>query len=256
MSDVIDYVKQNPAWGNAVWRSIYNPACDQNPPANTDFTFNYGGGVWNSFPNGFPTLVRIVDDNPNYPATSTKPLRMRILTSNIPSPTHMHHGVRVGNYFYWGGTNIHNAGDSTVIDGQLHKFYRLTLSDLRAGIITQEAITDCPIQPSSAFGTSRFAGGWKYGLLCADTQRKRIIFINGQGVFVYAVPANEAPNGTWSGPYTFGMTTAQWASTISDGHGNLTGNFAGFIGTHRSDLNKTFFRYNRSKKWHRINWPN
>ena len=50
------------------------------------------------------------------------------------------------------------------------------------------------------------------------------------------------------------MTSNEWAEILSDGNVISRANWHGFVGTHRSDLGQTFFRYNLSKKWNRIRW--
>jgi hypothetical protein len=95
----------------------------------------------------------------------------------------------------------------------------------------------------------------RYNLLCADTTRKWLIYMNINGVHRYTVPDDDGSDGTWE-TFTFGMTADQWASTISEGAVDAVSgaNWHGLIGTHRSDIRQTFFRYNNSKRWNRIKW--
>jgi hypothetical protein len=252
MSTVIEILKASPGWPDSYWRSNYNPACDVNPGSGL-FTFTFGGGYFNSFPNGVPSLVRILDDNPDYPSRSTKPLRMRVFSYTGVSPTHARHAVRVAGHSYWGASGMLNSNGRPIASG-CNEFYRIRIADLANGIVTQERLPDIPLS-TTAFGNDAFAGGWRYALLCADELRKKVIVVTGQGVCRYTVPPDNGANGTWEGPLTFGMTTQQWAKTISDGKGVLTGApWHGFIGTHHSGLNQTNFRYNLSRRWNVIRW--
>ena len=55
--------------------SNYNPACLHNPDGN--WTCWFGGGYFTNMIADDDATIKLVDDNPNYPARSTKPLRVR-----------------------------------------------------------------------------------------------------------------------------------------------------------------------------------
>jgi hypothetical protein len=245
MTTVFDIMKGKVGDPDSYWKANYNPACLVNPTGT--FTMSVGGGYYKSFPNGVGSIVRVIDDNPNYPATSSKPLRLRAWRYSGPSPTHMRHCVQIGQWIYWGGGGVNP--DSGSSDLNRHgEFYRIYVPDLLNGTVTQEAIT---IGPAITNYPGLLTGNCvRYNLLCADQRRKWLIYINVNGVYRYIVPTGDGPDGGWEGPYTFGL--ADWAATISDG--NISSNWHGVIGTHRSDLNQTFFRYNLSRKWNRIRW--
>jgi hypothetical protein len=238
----------------------YNPACWVNPSGT--MTGWYGGGQSNSYPNGTGSVFKLLDDNPNYPATSTKPLRLRVFRpTGAMSPTHMRHMVQIGNWLYWGGGYI-NPDTGTVVEAtklsRTADFFRIYVPDLDNNVFTQEQITSATaitLHPNLA----NVDNNVRYNLLCADQTRKWLIYMNINGVHRYKVPADDGADGTWE-TFTFGMTSTEWADTISGGQTSAGVNWHGLIGTHRADLGKngmTFFRYNsltNAKMWNRIEW--
>jgi hypothetical protein len=113
---------------------------------------------------------------------------------------------------------------------------------LTTPVVTQERITDAPF--------TMLTGG-RLPCLAADAVRKRLILAGAEGVFRYQIPANDGSNGVWDGPYG----GSNWASTISGGLQNgVIGDWAGVIGTHRTDFNKTFIRHNLMRQWIGIQW--
>jgi hypothetical protein len=241
--------------------SNYNPACWVNPAGT--ITGWWGGGYGNSFPNSRGSIFKLLDDNPNYP-TSSKQLRLRVFRpTGAASPTHTRHMVQIGDWLYWGGGFINpdtgSVGDAATKLADSRKFYRIYVPDLSNNVFTQEQITSAPatvLHPNM----SNVETNVRYNLLCADQTRTRLIYMNINGVHLYTVPAGGGSNGTWQ-TFTFGMTANEWASAISEGNvdlGSGLANWHGLIGTHRSDLGQggmTFFRYNLSKRWNRIEWP-
>jgi hypothetical protein len=246
----------------------YNPACWVNPTGT--MTGWWGGGYSSSFPgSGNGSVFKLLDDNPNYGTTSTKPLRLRVFRpTGKPSPMLTRHMVQIGDWLYWGGGMINADSSSTLYANDTAKFansgsfYRIKVSDLANLVFTQEQITSAPVVvaypniPAADLNV-------RYCLLCADTTRKWLIYGNVNGFYRYKVPADDGNDGTWEGPYTFGMTSNQWASTMSEGAVDIppppvsTGNWHGLIGSHRSDLGRngiTFFRYNNSRRWNKIEW--
>jgi hypothetical protein len=164
------------------------------------------------------------------------------------APCVARHAVKDGDWIYWGGAmqdpGLGNPNAGKLVKDRSNRFYRVFIPDLAKGIVTQERITDCLLD--TAYSP-------RFSLLAIDVPRKKLIYVNAQGVFRYTIPANNGNNGTWEGPYTFGI--ANWAMTMSQGVANgLSGDWHGFIGTHRSDLNQTFFRYNLSRRWNRVRW--
>jgi hypothetical protein len=244
----------------------YNPACWVNPSGT--MTGWWGGGYGSNYPLGVGSLFKLIDDNPNYPATSTKPLRLRVFRpTGKPSPTHMRHMVQIGNWLYWGGGYI-NPDTGTVVEStklsRTGEFYRIYVPDLANNVFTQEQITSAPtitLYPN----LPNVDNNVRFNLLCADQTRNWLIYMNINGVHRYKVPSDDGNDGTWE-TFTFGMTANQWASTISDGavDAATSANWHGLIGTHRADLGKngmTFFRYNSNlgattaaRRWNRIEW--
>jgi hypothetical protein len=265
ITDHIDVVYPTGAGLTAIaaddkWHNTnYNPACWVNPTGTK--TGWWGGGYSSSFPgSGNGSLFKLLDDNPNYPATSTKQLRLRVFRpTGAPSPLLTRHMVQIGDWLYWGGGFINNDASGVTKDNN-GNFYRIYVPDLMNVVFTQEAITpaaNVALYPN----LPNIDNNVRYNLLCADTVRKKLIYMNINGVYRYSVPDDDGSDGTWEGPITFGMTSNEWASTISEGKVDLpppeeggTGNWHGLIGTHRSDLNQTFFRYNASRRWNRIRW--
>jgi hypothetical protein len=226
----------------------FNPACLVNP--NGTETFWFGGGQGSNFPNGTGSLIKILDDDPNYPGSGT-PLRLRIFRpTGAMSPTHMRHMVRIGDWAYWGGGGV-NPDSGTADLTRHNEFYRIYIPDLASNTFTQERITDGPTITKPAY-MAGIENAIRFTLLCADTLRNKLILVGLQGVYRYNVPDDDGNDGTWEGPYTFGL--ADWADTISGGDVTTFSNWHGCVGTHRSDLRQTFFRYNRGKKWNRIKW--
>jgi hypothetical protein len=266
-STITDYVDVTYPTGTGItaitpagkWHnSNYNPACWVNPTGT--ITGWWGGGQGNSYPNGDGSIFKLLDDNPNYPATSMKPLRLRVFNpTGAMSPTHMRHMVQIADWLYWGGGYV-NPDTGTVNKTYHNRFFRIKVSDLSSLTFTQEEITTGPTITNHP-NLPNQDNNVRYNLLCADQTRKRLIYMNINGVYLYTVPTDDGNDGVWTGPYTFGMTSDGWASTISEGNVDLGGglaNWHGLIGTHRADLGQggmTFFRYNLSKKWNRIEWP-
>jgi hypothetical protein len=269
ITDYVDVVYPSGAGLTAIavddkWHNTnYNPACWVNPTGT--MTGWWGGGYGSSFPgSGNGSVFKLLDDNPNYPGSSTKPLRLRVFRpTGKPSPMLTRHMVQIGDWLYWGGGMVNADGSSTLYANDTAKFansgsfYRIKVSDLANLVFTQEQITSAPVitpYPNLPAADNNI----RYNLLCADTTRKWLIYGNVNGFYRYKVPDDDGNDGTWEGPITFGMTSNQWASTISEGGVDLSSspNWHGLIGTHRSDLNQTFFRYNLSKRWNRIRWTN
>jgi hypothetical protein len=229
--DVVDTVyigHQNPNFD-----SNYNPACLVNPT--DDWTCYFGGGYFTNSIGSDPPHVNLIDDNPSYPANSAKPLRRRRISysSSIPSPIYLRHAVKVGDWIYWGGARVRNDGT------RFREFYRIHVPTLRDKLtVRQERVTDAPVSSNSSFP-----------LLAADEQRRRIYLVNHEGASWYQIPPEDGPSGTWHGPYSI----PNWRSVIGQEDLNQ---WWGVIGTHRSDLNQTFFRFNLSRRWNRIRWKN
>jgi hypothetical protein len=229
--------------GSGQYSSNYNPASIVNPGANDQIQIYFGGGYFSNTRLGFGPTMKLVKPNPNYPATSDKPLTLKAWFYTEDAPILARCAVRIGNYAYWGGT----MQDAGTFNDQSNRFYRIDLSTLEAayntGSIPQVRMTDIPLDMDYSA---------RFSLLCADETRGVIILINGEGVFRYSVAEN-----TWQGPLTFGLGSA-WGTTFGNEAGGpynpLSGDWHGFVGVHRSDLNCTFFRYSLSKKWNRINW--
>jgi hypothetical protein len=237
------------------YQDNYNPACLVNPASDATWTCFLGGGVGNNYPNRRLPTIKVIKKNPNYPGSSSLPYILKVMKmrqgTGYAGPTHMRHAVKIGNWIYWGGGGVNTTGSGTGILNLNYQFYRVYIPDLVSGVFTQERITDAtPI--SSRDGISDIAFLVRSNLLCADEIRKWLIYINSDGVWRYKVPASDGNNGTWGGPCTFGYP--DWASAISDGLMDTVSKWQGLIGTHRSDLQQTFFRYNTSRRWNRINW--
>lgn len=219
--------------------SNYNPACLVNP--DSTWTCWFGGGYFGNSIGANPATMKLIDDDPDYPATSSTPLRIRQFAfpsaTTVASPTYTRHAIKIGDWIYWGGARVRDVYAT-------EQFYRINVSDLvNSQVVTQERITDAP--PCSGVGG-------RFSLLAGDVTRKRLYLVNGDGVSWYQIPEDDGTDGVWYGPYA----PADFAITISDGtQDGITGDWYGFIGTHRSDLNQTFFRFNNSKKWNRISWP-
>jgi hypothetical protein len=233
--------------------SNYNPACWVNPTGT--ITGWWGGGYGSSFPSTTGSVFKLLDSNPNYPA-SPKQLRLRVFRpTGKPSPLLMRHMVQIGNWLYWGGAFLNNdGGNATMTKTNNGNFYRIYVPDLANNVFTQEAIT--PASNVTLYpNMPNIDNNVRYNLLCADTTRKWLIYMNINGVHRYTVPDDDGSDGTWE-TFTFGMTADQWASTISEGAVDAVSgaNWHGLIGTHRSDIRQTFFRYNNSKRWNRIKW--
>ena len=179
--------------------------------------------------------MHLIDDNPNYPAMSPVPLRLRAWVYSGPSPNMSRHAVKIGDWIYWGGAGV--SDDFT----RMKEFYRIYVPDLvNKQLVTQERLPDLPATMTT---------GGRLPCLAADVPRQRLIVINAEGVFLYQITADG--KGFWSGPYT----VPNWAGIISDGtRDGITGSWEGVIGTHRTDLNQTFFRFNNSRNWNRIRW--
>jgi hypothetical protein len=214
----------------------FNPACLVNPPPNMSCWFG-GAPYLNLRDSRYPNIMVVFDPNPNYPAKSSAEVRMRTIGHGFgPSPCIMRHPVRIGNWIYWGSSYIRDQG------GRSNEFYRIYIPDLLLNArVTQERLPDAPFSPAAVSGY--------FELLAVDEPRKRVIAVNEAGVFRYQVPANDGPDGTWSGPFA----PANWLGTLTD---NLVPKIQwyGCIGSHRSDLNMTFVRYNLLRKWVRITW--
>jgi hypothetical protein len=227
-----------------MWASNYNPACLVNP-GDWEKTVYFGGGYYTNYNGGYAPTMKIIDDNPSYPATSSKPLRLRAFaygSYSTPFPIYGRHAIRIGDWIYWGG-----AGVSDTL-ARFNEFYRIYGPDLElpTPVVTQETLPTAPVDLA-------MVNSVRFSLLAGDITRKHLIYINAEGAFRYRIPADDGNDGVWEGPYSFGV---DWDSVTSDGaYDAYTGAWHGFIGTHRSDLNQTFFRYNLSKKWHRITWP-
>jgi hypothetical protein len=229
---------------DAMWRSNYNPACLVNPDDNCPPVY-FGGGYWTNYSGGRPPSIKILTSNPDYPRRSDKPWLLTVKvygTAHTPFPIYTRHAVKIGDWIYWGGGGVSDDLKRT------REFYRIQVPSLygKAGTVIQERVSDLPGQAGMP--------GSRFSLNCADVAQKKLIHVNGEGVWRYHVPKNDGADGIWEGPHTFGI--ANWPTTISDGRANGTrGDWHGFIGTHRSDLNQTFFRYNLSKRWNRLRWP-
>jgi hypothetical protein len=226
--------------GAGQYSSNYNPASIVNPGASDAFEIYFGGGYFGNGRLGFGPTMKLVKPNPNYPATSSKPLTLKVWFYTQDAPILQRSAVRIGNYAYWGGA----MQDAGTFNDRSNRFYRIDLTTLEASYntnaIPQVRMADIPLN---------MAYSARFSLLCADTVRGAIILINGQGVFRYTIATD-----TWQGPFTFGLGSA-WGTTFSEGLYNpLSGDWHGFVGVHRSDLNCTFFRYSLSKEWNRINW--
>lgn len=240
---------------NRYFNANYNPACWVNPTGT--MTGWWGGGYGNSFPRGHGSIFKLLDDNPNYPGSSSKPLRLRIFRpTGAMSPLLMRHMVQIGDWLYWGGGYINP--DTGSVNGATKlsrsgEFYRIYVPDLANNVFTQEQITSAPTIVQHP-NLPNVDNNVRYNLCCADTRRKWLIYMSINGVYRYRVPQDDGSDGAWEGPYTFGMTSNEWAEVLSDGNVIRRANWHGFIGTHRSDLGQTFFRYNLSKKWNRIRW--
>jgi hypothetical protein len=238
-----------------MYQSNYNPACLVNPPSGSE-TCYFGGGVFNSYPNGNPPIMVLLKPNPAYPATSTKPLIFKTWKyggTNALCPTHMRHAVLIGDWIYWGGCVVAVNGQG--VGSRTGEFYRIKWSDIKAGVtdFVQEQITSCQPVTSHPDISNDMMFRARFALLAADTVRRKLIYINIDGVYRYSVPEDDGNNGVWEGPFTFGIS--DWATTISEGFLQQFRVWHGCIGTHNSALNQTFFRYNLSKQWHRITWP-
>ncbi len=232
--------------GVGQYRSVYNAAHMVNPDSGDSFSIDVGGGYFNNFPNGGPSVFRVLDRT-----SATKFFKLRVIRGlGLPTPTHMRHAVRIGNWLYWGGGGINFDNGSSDLT-QDHRFFRVYIPDLvNSSIVTQEEITSRPALTSHV-GLAQ-EQRIRFSLCCADKVRKRLYHLNLDGVFVYQVPDDDGNDGVWKGPFTFGI--ADWAETLSEGKVSGTSQWHGFIGSHRADLNQTFFRYNESKRFNRIRW--
>ncbi|PYU20749.1 MAG: hypothetical protein DMG32_21785, partial [Acidobacteria bacterium] len=136
MSLVFDVILGPGALASYV-NSNYNPACLVNPDGN--FTCWFGGGYYYNYLAGNPPAMHLIDDNPNYPATSSRPLRLRAWTYAGPSPNSERHAVKIGDWIYWGGGGV--SDDFT----RGKEFYRVYVPDLvNSQKVTQERIADAP----------------------------------------------------------------------------------------------------------------
>ncbi len=242
-TDVVDVELLNGA-STAMWRSNYNPACLVNPDDDCPPVY-FGGGYYRNFSAGNPPSMKILTDNPDYPRRSDKRWTLRVSKYGefgTPFPNYCRHAVKIGNWIYWGGAGVNDDLSRTA---EFYRIYVPDLVDVRGVAVTQERITDLP----AAVGMP----GGRFSLNCGDVSRKKLIHINSAGVWRYHVPHGDGADGVWEGPYTFGI--ANWPHAISDGRADgRRGDWHGFIGTHRWDLNQTFFRYNLSRRWNRIRW--
>jgi hypothetical protein len=240
--DTVDF---SPAAGDSRW-SKYNPATLMNG-GDLNFALMIGGGNQANARVSGPRTVAVIDDNPNYPASSTKPLRFRqrwVTTAAYPRVPYFPMGYsrnmsKVGDWFYWGGCGMDT--DTPANEWTFgNKFFRIHLPTLVSTNLTivQEQLPDKP-------GTSVATKG---PCIFADEPRRRLIYLNHEGAWVWQIPSDHSLNGTWHGPFT----VPNWVSTIR-GNDN---DWRGFQGIHRSDLNQTFFRYNLGRKWNRIRWVN
>ena len=150
--------------------------------------------------------------------------------------------MKIGDWIYWGGGGV--SDDFT----RGKEFYRVYVPDLvNSQKVTQERIADAPLTNPFGFANPL---GTRFPCLAADVPRKRVIFINLEGVFVYQISADDK-GGFWSGPYNI----PNWATIVSDGdYDGVSISWKGIIGTHRTDLNQTFFRFTNSRNWNRIRW--
>jgi len=216
-----------------MYHSNYNPACLMNPT--DDFTVWFGGGYYRNYRGGAEPTIKLIADNPDFPAKSTKPIRVWQITYHLPSPIYVRNVSKVGDWVYWGGAGVDEDSNTRVME-----FYRIHLPTLRRDLkVHQERLPDIPVV------NPKYGG--RFPLLAADEPRRRIIYVNHDGAFVYQIPADHGAKGVWAGPFTFD----NWAKTVADG-----GDWYGVEGIHRTDLNQTFFRHNLSKKWNRIRWKN
>jgi hypothetical protein len=229
----------------AMWRSNYNPACLVNPDGDCPPLY-FGGGYYRNYSGGSPPSMKILSRNPHYPGTSDKAWLLTATvygTASTPFPIYARYAVKIGNWVYWGGAGV---SDDLRRTREFYRIYVPRLVEGKGGSVDQERISDLPSAPGTP--------GARFSLNCADVTRKKLIHVNSEGVWRYHVPHDDGPGGVWEGPYTFGISN--WAATISDGRGDgKRGDWHGFIGTHRSDFNQTFFRYNLSRRWNRIRWP-
>jgi hypothetical protein len=239
----------------AMWSSNYNPATITNWNGGLTAAIYFGGGYFFNYRGADLPSMKYMDANPSFNSgqpisSSNKPLRLRVWTYNADAPLVARHAVKVGDWIYWGGARQQDSiGNDDFSKG--NRFYRIKWSDLATQANNLSGITqqNLPDIPGSLSYQTRFS------LMCADIPRKRIIYINAQGAFLYHIPDDDSINGYWLGPFTWGLPGTSWGNTLSSGQGGPTGgDWHGFIGTHRSDLNCTFFRYNLGKKWNRIQW--
>ena len=210
--------------------SNYNPACLHNPDGN--WTCWFGGGYFTNMIADGDATIKLVDDNPDYPARSTKPLRVRQISyGGAASPMRLRHSPKVGDWIYWGGAGVRDS------QNRFREFYRIHIPTLRNDLrVLQERLPDAPVSAYS-----------DYPLLVADERRSRVILVNHDGASYYQIPNDHGAKGTWHGPYGF----ADWRNVISAETPNA---WWGCLGIHRSDFNQTFFRFNPSRKWNRIRW--
>ena len=85
--------------------SNYNPACLHNPDGN--WTCWFGGGYFTNAIGDDDATIKLVDENPNFPAKSTRPIRVRQISyGRVASPMRQRHAPKVGDWIYWGGGGV------------------------------------------------------------------------------------------------------------------------------------------------------
>ena len=70
--------------------------------------------------------IKLVDENPNFPAKSTRPIRVRQISyGRVASPMRQRHAPKVGDWIYWGGGGVRDDANG------FRQFYRIHIPTLR-----------------------------------------------------------------------------------------------------------------------------
>ena len=240
--DEIDIVGPGSAAGPFSMWSKYNAATMMNP-GDRPYAVLFGGGNGTNSRNGGPRTVHVIDDNPNFPATSTKPFRFRQrrAPSSVPwFPIYCRNVSVLDDWLYWGCCRV----DTDLPDNARHgeKLYRIHVPTLVHDLtVDMEELPDKPGGPDQVASSSPLIG--------ADDLRKRIIVANHEGLWRYHVEPR-----VWDGPHTF----ENFSAVISEGDA-AANYFRGFQGAHFKNLGphgETYICYNLSKRWNRVRWKN